>query len=189
MDHCRDTPGPPRNRCEEQSPKALQANQSGLQPPMLICTAKRQRELLFYVIFYIMHASSGTYVAHTIQHCTGCAYKNSGTYFLSCHQTTFLLNNLMRCSPNYVTSDEVDGENDNPLIFLYFGVQALQTLRQCKQNNAKLQKWKIYFPIMFAWEKAYTRTCSMTSSSSSSSPPTRASSATEALFSLLSVGD
>jgi hypothetical protein len=91
MDHCRDTPGPPRNRCEEQSPKALQANQSGLQPPMLICTAKRQRELLFYVIFYIMHASSGTYVAHTIQHCTGCAYKNSGTYFLSCHQTSFFL--------------------------------------------------------------------------------------------------
>jgi hypothetical protein len=63
----------------------------------------------------------------------------------------------MRCSPNYVTSDEADGENDNPLIFLYFGVQALQTLRQCKQNNAKLQKWKIYFPIMFAWEKASTR--------------------------------
>jgi hypothetical protein len=32
----------------------------------------------------------------------------------------------MRCSPNVVSSD--DDVDDDPLIFLYFGAQALQTL-------------------------------------------------------------
>jgi hypothetical protein len=52
--------------------------------------------------------------------------------------------------PNYITSDE------DELIFHYFGVQALQALWQCMHYKSKLQKQKIYFPIMYARGKAST---------------------------------
>jgi len=69
-----------------------------------------------------------------------CGYKNSGTDILRCHQTSFF---FMRCSPNVVSSD--DDDDDDPLIFLYFGAQALQTLWRCKKDKAKLQLRKKYF--------------------------------------------
>jgi len=81
-----------------------------------------------------------------------CGYKNSGTDILRCHQTSFF---FMWCSPNVVSSD--DDDDDNSLIFLYFGAQALQTLWWCKKDKAKLQLWKKYFPIRFAWRKASTK--------------------------------
>jgi len=76
----------------------------------------------------------------------------AGTDILHCHQTSFF---FMQCSPNVVSSD--DDDDDDPLIFLYFGAQALQTLWRCKKDKAKLQLGKKYFLIRFAQRKASTK--------------------------------
>jgi len=48
--------------------------------------------------------------------------------------------------PNYIRLDE-DDDDEDLLIYLYFRVQALETL-WCKFNNCKLQKWQLYFLII-----------------------------------------
>ncbi len=59
--------------------------------------------------------------------------------------------------PHYISPDDNDNDDGNEndlLIYLYFQVQVLQTLWQCKCNKSKLQKRKVYFPIIYALEKA-----------------------------------
>jgi hypothetical protein len=57
----------------------------------------------------------------------------------------------MQCSPNVVSSD--DDDDDDPLIFLYFGAQALQALWGCKKDKAKLQLWKKYLDLIRSKKK------------------------------------
>jgi hypothetical protein len=68
----------------------------------------------------------------------------------------------MRCSPNVVSSD--DDHDDDPIIFLYFGAQALQTLRRCKKDKTKLQLRKKYFPVRFTRQKAFTKNTALVAS-------------------------
>jgi len=83
-----------------------------------------------------------------------CGYKNSGTDIFCCLPSNLIFF-FMRCSPNVVSSD--DDNDDDPLIFLYFGAQALQTLWRCKKDKAVFQMRKKYFPIRFARRKASTK--------------------------------
>jgi len=118
---------------------------SGLQPNYY-CTAK------IPFLTQILRSVSKWSLRTTPYKLVRCGYKNSGTDILRCHQTSFF---FMRCSPNVVSSD--DDDDDDPLIFLYFGAQALQTLWRCKKDKAKLQLRKKYFPIRFARRKASTK--------------------------------
>jgi len=53
--------------------------------------------------------------------------------------------------PHYITPNN---EDDDPLVFLYFGAQTIQAYWQCKATKGKLQLWKKYFPIMHRRRKA-----------------------------------
>jgi hypothetical protein len=119
---------------------------SGLQPTIIVL-----QRYLFLRKFYVVYPS-GPYVPHHTNLYSVVIRILALIIFAACHQTSFF---FMRCSPNVVSSD--DDDDDDPLIFLYFGAQALQTLWQCKKDKAIFQLQKKYFPIRFARRKASTK--------------------------------
>ncbi len=120
---------------------------------------------LFYVFFYIVHPG-GTDVAHGTS-LYGAVRKILALIFWAAARIFHYFDkpspNLSSTStavplsmdqPHCISPDEEDVDNDDPLMYLYFGTQALETLWQCKCNKSKLQMQKVYFPITYAWQKA-----------------------------------
>ena len=97
---------------------------------------------LWYMIVQADHKNSGTYLSSSLS-------KNLIIFFLRHPRWSMDEQTVVTCG--------TDDDDDDPLIFLYFGAQGLQTLWRCKRHKSRLQKRKIYFPIMYAREKASTR--------------------------------